>query len=103
MMKIISSSLTISVLLLLMRRTTILFNSGIISSRMVCEAFKKKNYPVKHLDSTFSDTERRETLDWFHNTKDAILTSVSILTHGFDEPDVETIMLNRATKSLTLY
>jgi superfamily II DNA or RNA helicase len=82
---------------------TLIFNSGIISSRLVCEAFKKKNYPVKHLDSTFSDKERAETLEWFHNTKDAILTSVSILTHGFDEPDVETIMLNRATKSLTLY
>jgi superfamily II DNA or RNA helicase len=69
----------------------------------VYEAFKKKGYPVKHLDSTYSDKERYEILDWFHNTKDAILTSVSILTHGFDEPEVETIILNRATKSLTLY
>src|SRR6201993_105386 len=84
-------------------KKTLIFNSGIISSRLVYEAFKKKGYPVKHLDSTFSDRERQETLDWFHVTKDAILTSVSILTHGFDEPDVETIMLNRATKSLTLY
>lgn len=82
---------------------TLIFNSGIISSRLVYEAFKKKNYPVKHLDSTYSDKERAEILEWFHNTKDAILTSVSILTHGFDEPEVETIMLNRATKSLTLY
>src|SRR5699024_2192250 len=32
-----------------------------------------------------------------------ILTSVSILTTGFDEPDVRNIILNRATKSLTLY
>src|SRR5690606_25031728 len=30
-------------------------------------------------------------------------TSVSILTTGFDEPTVEAIILNRATKSLTLY
>ncbi|MBS1647087.1 MAG: DEAD/DEAH box helicase [Bacteroidetes bacterium] len=84
-------------------KKTLIFNSGIISSRLVYEAFKKKGYPVKHLDSTYSDKERYEILDWFHNTKDAILTSVSILTHGFDEPEVETIILNRATKSLTLY
>ena len=32
-----------------------------------------------------------------------MLSSVSILTTGFDEPTVETIILNRATKSLTLY
>ena len=82
---------------------TLIFNSGIISSRIVCEAFQKKGYPVKHLDSTFSDRERYETLEWFRNTPDGILTSVSILTTGFDEPSVETIILNRATKSLTLY
>jgi superfamily II DNA or RNA helicase len=82
---------------------TLIFNAGILTSIAVCESFKKKGYPVRHLDSTFSDRERAETLEWFRNTKDGILTSVSILTTGFDEPEVETIMLNRATKSLTLY
>jgi type I site-specific restriction endonuclease len=37
------------------------------------------------------------------STLHAILTSVGILTTGFDEPTVDTIILNRATKSLTLY
>ena len=82
---------------------TLIFNSGILSSRSVCEMFRRKNYPVKHLDSTFTDKERAEVLDWFKNTPNGILTSVSILTTGFDEPGVQTIMLNRATKSLTLY
>jgi superfamily II DNA or RNA helicase len=82
---------------------TLIFNAGILTSRAIYETFKKKGYPIKHLDSTFSDKERAETLDWFRNTKNGILTSVSILTTGFDEPEVETIMLNRATKSLTLY
>jgi len=47
--------------------------------------------------------ERQEILLWFKKTPDAILTSVSILTTGFDEPTVETVILNRATRSLTLY
>jgi len=42
-------------------------------------------------------------LKWFKKTKSAILTSVSILTTGFDEPTVQTVILNRATTSLTLY
>jgi type I site-specific restriction endonuclease len=42
-------------------------------------------------------------VSWFKNTPDAILTSVGILTTGFDEPTVQTIILNRATRSLTLY
>ena len=82
---------------------TLIFNAGILTSIAVYETFKKKGLPVRHLDSTFSDKDRAETLDWFRKTKNGILTSVSILTTGFDEPEVETIMLNRATKSLTLY
>ena len=41
--------------------------------------------------------------DRFKKTKGAILTSVSILTTGFDEPTVQSVILNRATNSLTLY
>jgi superfamily II DNA or RNA helicase len=84
-------------------RKTLIFNSGIESSRSVYELFKKHNYKVRHLDSTFSDTDRKDILAWFKVTPDAILTSVGILTTGFDEPTVETIILNRATRSLTLY
>ncbi len=83
---------------------TLIFNSGIFTSRCVLALFKKVGYDnVRHLDSTCSMEERRETLHWFKVTPDAILTSVSILTTGFDEPAVETILLNRATRSLTLY
>ena len=82
---------------------TLIFNAGILTSKAVYEAFSKNGYPIKHLDSTFSDRDRAEVLEWFRNTPTAILTSVSILTQGFDEPAVETIILNRATRSLTLY
>lgn len=84
-------------------KKTLIFNSGIESSRSVYELFKKHKYPCRHLDSTFSDTERKEILHWFKVTPGSVLTSVGILTTGFDEPTVETIILNRATRSLTLY
>ena len=82
---------------------TLIFNNGINTSRYVYETFKKAGYNIRHLDNKNSASERREILKWFSKTPDAILTSVSILTTGFDEPTVETIMLNRATRSLTLY
>ena len=82
---------------------TLIFNNGINTSKYVCETFKKAGYNIRHLDNKNTASERRDILDWFSNTPDAILTSVSILTTGFDEPTVETIMLNRATRSLTLY
>ena len=82
---------------------TLIFNNGISTSKYVYETIKKAGYPVRHLDNKNTASERREILSWFAETPDAILTSVSILTTGFDEPSVETIILNRATRSLTLY
>lgn len=82
---------------------TLIFNSGIETSVRVNETFLKRGYPIRHLDSTFSDKDRKDILSWFKETPNAILTSVGILTTGFDEPTVETIILNRATRSLTLY
>jgi superfamily II DNA or RNA helicase len=82
---------------------TLIFNSGIETSVRVQETFYKRGYKIRHLDSTFSDKDRKDILKWFKETPNAILTSVGILTTGFDEPTVETIILNRATRSLTLY
>ncbi|MEZ4800417.1 MAG: DEAD/DEAH box helicase family protein [Flavobacteriales bacterium] len=82
---------------------TLIFNNGINTSKQVQAMFAEAGYECKHLDNTHSEVERREILEWFKTKPDAILSSVSILTTGFDEPTVRTIILNRATKSLTLY
>lgn len=84
-------------------KKTLIFNNGIYTSKEVYYTFKKAGYNVRHLDNTASKQERKEVLKWFKHTPDAVLTSVSILTTGFDEPSVESIILNRATRSLTLY
>lgn len=84
-------------------KKTLIFNNGINTSLYVYDTFKRAGYPIMHLDNTASKKERKMILKWFRDTPDAILTSVSILTTGFDEPTVDTIILNRATRSLTLY
>ncbi len=82
---------------------TLIFNNGINTSIEVYHAFKKAGYPIAHLDNTNTRKERDFILKWFNKTPNAIITSVSILTTGFDEPSIGSIILNRATKSLTLY
>ena len=84
-------------------KKTLIFNNGINTSKYVYENFTNAGFEIRHLDNTHSAKERKEILEWFKNKPDAILTSVSILTTGFDEPTVDTIILNRATRSLTLY
>lgn len=84
-------------------KKTLIFNNGINTSIQVYYSFRAAGYPIMHLDNTASKKQRKQILKWFRETPNAILTSVSILTTGFDEPTIDTIILNRATKSLTLY
>ncbi|WP_158829856.1 DEAD/DEAH box helicase [Mucilaginibacter lacusdianchii] len=84
-------------------KKTLIFNNGIFASKAVCQMFNDAGYPARHLDNETSTEERAEILKWLKNTKNAILTSVSILTTGFDEPTVQSVILYRATTSLTLY
>lgn len=84
-------------------KKTLIFNNGINTSIEVYYHLRAQGLPIMHLDNTATKKQRKEILNWFRKTPDAILTSVSILTTGFDEPTIEAIILNRATRSLTLY
>ena len=82
---------------------TILFSSNIKSSKEVCDEFILKGYNAKHIDGKTSKKERPIILDWFKNTPDAILCNCGILTSGFDQSDILTVILYRATTSLPLF
>ncbi len=84
-------------------KKTLIFNNGIVASQKACAHFNSAGIQARHLDHHTPDSERKEILQWFKKTKGAVLTSVSLLTTGFDEPSVQTVILNRATTSLTLY
>lgn len=84
-------------------KKTLIFNNGIATSKKIFDLFSSAEFPIRHLDNQTSKEDRREILKWFKKTKGAVLTSVSILTTGFDEPTVQTVILNRATTSITLY
>lgn len=85
------------------KKKTLIFNNGVETSLKVRDHFADAGFAIKHLDHQATTEERNETLQWFRKTKDAILTSISILTTGFDEPSVQAVILNRATTSITLY
>jgi len=84
-------------------KKTLIFNNGIETSLKVQEAFNTAGIPIRHLDNKTPSDERKEILQWFKKTKNAVLTSVSLLTTGFDEPTIKNIILYRATTSITLY
>lgn len=82
---------------------TLVFCANIRSSLELCANMQASGINARHLDSTMSDYERHQVLNWFSSTPDAVLCNVGILTTGFDCPDVQVVILYRATKSLPLY
>jgi superfamily II DNA or RNA helicase len=82
---------------------TIVFNCSIEHSQLVNDAFVKAGYPSRHLDSYSGDAYRKECLAWLKATPNAILNNVGILTTGFDEPSVQSIIVNKSTMSLPLW
>lgn len=84
-------------------KKTLIFNSSVATSKSVEKFLSGQGIAIRHIDSNSNKQERKEVLQWLKETPDAIVTSVGILTTGFDEPTVESIILNRATRSLTLY
>ena len=82
---------------------TLLFSSNVSNSKQVCEQFNKQGFIARHIDGKTPKKEREAVLEWFDKTPDAIVCNCGILNAGFDQPDIETIILYRATTSLPLF
>lgn len=85
-------------------KQTMVFNVNIEHNLEVYKRFKAEGLNAYCIDSTItSKSERNEIIENFKNDKHGIICNVGVLTTGFDCPSLETIILNRATKSLVLY
>lgn len=82
---------------------TILFASNVENSIQVCNEFIKNGYDARHIDGNTPSNIRTDVLNWFDNTPNAIVCNCGILNAGFDQPDIETVILYRATASLPLF
>lgn len=85
-------------------KRTMIFNSSTKTNLVVYEKFMAEGLNVKMFDSVnTSDVSRKQLVEWFNGTEDAILCNVGVFTTGFDSREVQAIIMNRATKSLSLF
>ena len=84
-------------------KKTLLFASNVNSSIQVCQEFILNGIEAKHIDAKTPAHKRSEALNWFENTQGAVLCNCGILNAGYNCPDIETIILYRATTSLPLF
>ena len=84
-------------------KKAIVFAPNVESSRELVNDWSDKGLQVKHVDCYMTDQERKDIIEWFTNTDGAIISNYGILTTGFDVPNIEVVILYRATKSLPLF
>lgn len=84
-------------------KKAIIFAPNVKASKKLVETGVNLGLPIKHIDGKTPEKERKEILQWFKTTSNALLSNVGILTAGFDEVTIEVVILYRATKSLPLF
>lgn len=88
-------------------KKTMIFNVNVEHSLLVTETFNflgsYSGITAKHIDGNTDKAERAAIIKWFKETPNAVLCNVGIATVGFDEPTIECIIVNRATKSMPLW
>lgn len=82
---------------------TMIFNVNVAHSKTVLNHLLAEGFNAQHIDAETPMDERQKILRWFKKTPDAILCNVGLFTTGYDEPTIETIIVNRATNSLGLW
>jgi hypothetical protein len=86
-------------------KKAIVFCVNISATINTAEAFAKElgAARVYAVHSKQSPQERTALIDQFTASKDGILVNCGIATTGFDCPDIEVVVVNRATKSVALW
>jgi len=85
-------------------RKTMIFSASTKQNLAVYNQFVADGFTnIQMYDSVNSKADRKEVVEWFKNTPEAILCNVNVFTTGFDVTDVEAIIVNRPTQSLSLW
>lgn len=81
----------------------IAFTPNVASSKELADKFNQAGIHAMHLDGSMGSADRSAVLRWFNSTRSGVLCNCAVLTTGFDQPDIETVILYRATTSLPLF
>ena len=81
----------------------VVFCSSIAHSENIAALLNDMDIPSASIDGKMSKKDREQTIDLFKNGTIRALVNVSILTTGFDFPNIDAVVLIRPTLSTGLY
>ena len=85
-------------------KKTMIFTASTKQNISIVDTFKNAGYDVMSYDSVNNESnERKIVLEWYKDNQSAILVSTGTFTTGFDDKEVEAVIVNRPTQSLSLW
>lgn len=84
-------------------RPTICFAVDIAHSKAIVDEFRAHGVNAAHIDAYTPDEERKALIREFKAGKVKILSSVDVLTKGFNHPEASCLIMARPTKSLIVH
>jgi superfamily II DNA or RNA helicase len=85
-------------------KKTMIFTASTKQNLSLVNVFTEEGFNIKSYDSVNNETkERADILKWYRNNQNGILVSTGTFTTGFDDKEVEAIIINRPTSSLSLW
>ncbi len=81
----------------------IVFAAGVDHAQSLFSAFAKNGTSVRIILGTTPPEERAQILSDFKSGEVMVLINVGVLTEGFDEPSLQTIIIAKPTRSTLLY
>ena len=81
----------------------IIFAYSVQNSKNTCKAFREAGISIEHIDSNTPEKERDRIFSAFKQGDIQLISNVEIFTEGVDVPDIEVIIMQRPTDSLTLF
>jgi len=86
-----------------MGRLTLCFTTSVAHARDLCAAFQEASISAAWVCGETPLNERRDILARFAQGEIEVLTNCAVLTEGYDQPNLDCIILARPTKSTLLY
>jgi DNA repair protein RadD len=84
-------------------RRAVVFPVSIKHSLRLVAEFRSIGYSAEHVDGETPSEQRRDVMERFRRGDITVLSSVAVISEGFDAPAAEVAILARPTKSLTLH
>ncbi len=84
-------------------KKTLIFAASIAHATILMEYFKEKGAKVRVIHSNLPENQQRRILEEYKSNVFDVLINIGMLTTGFDDPEIETLMVARPVGSRRLF